>query len=40
MSWIIHQTLFHQNIEIENSPNFSDVKVPGYTVRVIVNKCL
>jgi len=32
MTWIIHQTLFCQNVEIENSPNFNDVKVSWYTV--------
>jgi len=33
MTWIIRHTLFHQNVEIENSPNFNDVKVSRYTVR-------
>jgi len=32
MTWIIHQTLFRQNVEIENLPNFNDVKVSWYTV--------
>jgi len=32
MSWIICQTLFRQNVEIENSPNFNDIKVSQYTV--------
>jgi len=32
MTRIICQTLFHQNFEIENSPNFKDVKVSQYTV--------
>jgi len=32
MTWIIRQTLFRQNVEIENSPNFIDVKVSRYTV--------
>jgi len=27
MTWIIRKTLFHQNVEIENLPNFTDVKV-------------
>jgi len=26
MTWIIRQTLFCQNVEIENLPNFNDVK--------------
>jgi len=34
MTWIIHQTFFHQNVEIENSPNFNDVKVSRYTVNI------
>jgi len=32
MTWFIHQTLLRQNVEIENSPNFNDVKVYRYTV--------
>jgi len=32
MTWIIHQILFHQNVEIENSPNFNNVKVSQYTI--------
>jgi len=32
MTWIIRQTSFRQNVEIENSPNFNDVKVSRYTV--------
>jgi len=32
MTWIIHQTLFCQNVEIENSPNINNVKVSQYTV--------
>jgi len=27
MTWIICQTLFCQNVEIENSPNFNDVDI-------------
>jgi len=30
MTWIIRQTLFRQNVEIENSPNFNDVKVSQF----------
>jgi len=32
MTWIICQTLFCQNVEIKNSPNFNNVKVSRYTV--------
>jgi len=32
MTWIIRQTLFHQNVEIENSPNFNDIKISRYMV--------
>ena len=35
MTWIIRQTLFCQNVEIENSPNFNDVKVYQYTVATL-----
>jgi len=33
MTWIICQTLFCQNVEIENSPNFNIIKVSRYTVQ-------
>jgi len=33
MTWIIRQTLFCQNVEIENLPNFNDVKVSQYTAH-------
>ena len=36
MTWIICQTLFHQNVEIENSPNFNDIKVS----RSLINQTL
>jgi len=26
MAWIIHQALFHQNVEIENLSNFNTIK--------------
>jgi len=32
MTWIICQTLFHQNVEIENPPNFNNTKVSWYMV--------
>jgi len=35
MIWIIHQTLFRQTVEIENSPNFNGIKVSRYTVVLI-----
>ena len=35
MTWIIRQTLFRQNVEIENSPDFNDVKVSRYTVATL-----
>ena len=35
MTWIICQTLFFQNIEIENSPNFMMSKFPN--IRYIAN---
>jgi len=36
MTWIICQTLFRQNVVIENSPNFNDVKASQYTVQYSV----
>jgi len=32
MTWIIRQILFHQNVEIENLPNFNNVEVSRYMV--------
>ena len=31
-SWAFCQTLFHQNPESENEPNFNDIKLSQYTV--------
>jgi len=38
MTWIIRQTLFRQNVEIANLPNFNDVKVSRYMVLLPSNK--
>jgi len=37
MTWIIRQTLFNQNVEIENLPNFNNVKVSQCTVHYCIN---
>jgi len=36
IAWIICQTLFRHNVEIENLPNFNDVKVSRYTVYICI----
>jgi len=38
MTWIIHQILFCQNVEIENMSNFNDIKFPNIHA-VVENPC-
>jgi len=37
---MIRQTLFCQNVEIENLPNFNNVKVSRYTVATCISQFL